>query len=83
MSSNSAQCMGQSSAETGTQRIATDPKVEIPPVPVVSQPTISSEEQNILGRILRLALLRFYGAPREDSRKFLTTYEDRLYGLGF
>lgn len=45
---------------------------------ISTQPTMSVEEQNILGRFLRLTPSRFVGDLSEDTFEFLITCEDRL-----
>lgn len=48
----------------------------------MSQPTMFTEEQKMLGRFLRLVLPAFSIIPREDVFEFLTACEDRLHGFG-
>lgn len=50
--------------------------------PIVIQPSISYEEQNMQGTFLRLAPSRFFGTPSEDAYEFLTDYKNRLHGSG-
>lgn len=49
---------------------------------MVAHPTILVEELKILGRFLRLTLLRFFSALDEDTYEFLVICEVRIYNLG-
>lgn len=49
---------------------------------VLKQPSMSIEKKNMMGRFLRFAPPRFSSPLREDSFDFLTTYVDKLPGLG-
>lgn len=62
-------------------------RTEVLPTPEITQivvdyPTMSTKEQNLLDRFLRLALLRFSGALGEDASEFLISYEDRHHNFG-
>lgn len=67
-------------------------RVKVPPVlivfqpvasqPILTHPIMSSVEEKILGRLLRLALPRFSSSPREDAYEFRISCEDRIYNLG-
>lgn len=46
---------------------------------VMSQPTMSMEEEKMLGRFLILNLPRLSKAPVENTFKVLNASEDRLY----
>lgn len=68
------------------QPIVVTSKVEIPNALVVFclivvQPAMSTKDQKILGRFLRLTLPRFSVVPTEDIFGFLIVCEDKIHNL--
>lgn len=43
---------------------------------------MSTEEKQMLGKILRWALPRFFGGPSEDAYELLISCEERVSNLG-